>query len=343
MRDDIESGLSQEATVSPLDKASVADSDDGWPSISEIEAADDIISNEHFGIIHSNYTVPFSRQLKHEVRHRYPVDKPFYNSADSAERKVIISYIALRLIEIGIYYLFLRSTLFVLNAYCDLNKQYIIINTISNKINNSLLFLGIAVAIISVAAIILRLSVRMGIFAMINSIARTLSYNFHTRFSDLGTKVVSYSSKANSRVGGREWPVRACAYTKAALWNGERAEYMDRYSATVSWRIHFWILTIERLSWVVMIILVYRMSITIIDAGVDTNILISTIIFIISMLLLFWGPFDRKKASFWADEFRKQVSADESTCSHHFSLVSDLVKDLVAEIVANDRNVNKLT
>lgn len=300
--------------------------------LEELIAANEHIRRSQFGVPqNSKYEVPFSRQLRRSIREDFPVDGELYAEADVRERQTLIIYFIMRIVTVTLFGITLFLIALTYRAWFAGEWIFTANPTALGNFGPALALIGS----VTMVSYVLRRIVRFFFFYFMRDRARSLSFKFAKRYSDILSRVTDNCYYGRRRLGEGDWTVRGRNHMKMALWNAKRAEYLDRYVTTIVWLIRVWVLFIEAFFFTIMGLGAAGVIIWVWMDKPDSSMLAAQ--FILSLVLLaplmiyLWVFAGRKSGNFWTEEFRGQIAEQSAEEEHYFDRIGKYVEDLIDE------------
>lgn len=316
-----------------------------FEAVTELEAAREVAGSDHLGET-GPYVTPFSLQLRNDTEAQFGQDKSFYRSIKKTMQEVLFTYAIMRVIGVVIFGAYIAMLLWLVENFAKIGGESFLAvahQALIKSFANADTALGVLLVCLSVASVAVRWFVRFIFFLYINTRGRELSYLIKKHIDDIGSKIMESCSKAQLRNGAGRWSRRAGNWTRVALWQAKRAEYLDRYSSTTTWLVQHYTLLMERLFWAYLAAATLYASDQILRSGnCSGGDCVAFNWFIVSLVTVTaavgWGLLFRRRGNFWTQEFRKKIAADAGDSPHYFEQVGELVENLVEMVVANQRS-----
>jgi hypothetical protein len=181
---------------------------------------------------------PFSRQLKHAIRVQFSEDVDTFNRADSLQRILYLLALVMRVLTFVLTFLpFLAIFALVLDRKLGTHSGSWLWGGFEALTGYHLKsdWLGVLVAVLGL--FVLRMAIRL-IFNLVAQLyVERLSYTVSQQYGEIRHDVTANCREIGNRPTSGNWSATAKRHAKLALTGLKRAEYLDRYSTTVFWKI----------------------------------------------------------------------------------------------------------
>lgn len=210
---------------------------------SELDAADHFIQQTQFGVVGKKIT-PFTEQLKREARRFFPIDQDVYDLAQALQREVRSRYASMRFTTLSLFVIFCASTFVIIDLPVNFTKS--ITATFPPAMQHAW---ALEIVIVGIILSVVRNFVRWWITKDQRQAVERLSFKVKERYNEILHDCRIAASEIVHMAGEGSWPERAGKLTKVALWFAIRADYLDRFSTTVLWKIDTSFRNDERCFW----------------------------------------------------------------------------------------------
>lgn len=246
---------------SDLELVVAASSCRGFESLSDFKHAVKHTRLLRFGRT-GRYLTPLSTQFKDEIKRLFSADKDVFEKADQMQKFVHRIVFWMRIGSVALFVAFLVQVLgalyWVSGRRSDIVEKLVSfppsIRFFTTAVGPSL---GLLVFVILWAVIcsVLRIYVLrlISLNLVVSGQVKLFAASARTRYDAIDSKISN--AIANSQVigipetdGTYKWPLRAKLETVVALWNAKRAEFLDRYSTLVFWKIRWFVSLAERIA-----------------------------------------------------------------------------------------------
>ncbi|PHS26074.1 MAG: hypothetical protein COA84_06715 [Robiginitomaculum sp.] len=295
------------------------------------------------------YVTPFSRQIKEECRASFPKDIQAYDAADANQRRAEKLYFSLRLITLLIFGVYVYTIISALLYFVNHNeiRGFIlggILAFLPSFNGSELLYFSIFLVLASLVFTAFRFLFRWTIYRELIRCTDRFAHDVAIRYSDIAERMRLCAGNIFIREGrlkdmGMSWEDSVILWTKAALWNAKRAEYLDRYSTTVSWKIRLFIKRFESVTFLVKIAIFigasYWIYITVMGEALTGNGMTPALISISVMLLtlLFgWGYYFHWKDDFLIEAFLNEAKLGYSSETHYYNYIASRLAGTAVDI-----------
>ncbi|MGV6819686.1 MAG: hypothetical protein ACWA5T_04220 [Parvularcula sp.] len=314
----------------------------------ELDAANHVIRIVRFGAVPGRVSFPFSRQLRNSCRVLFPDDCDVYNIADRNKSRAFLLYVLMRLLTLGTFVgilYFLSAVIYQYQYGAEpAGAVFLFPGWLLNLIGTPSLVEALVMALADVASLLAARSIiRHMLFFVIKDLARRTAFKLYTRHSDIVSRITEHCANSKRRVGEGAWPERAGKYTKCALWNAKRAEYLDRYSTTVGWLVSYWTTLIELVTNAASLSLLLGLTVMVATNFFGTMEAPAHQIVIgrYALLAVVWVGYgvavmQREKSGFWTEAFRSQTADHDDDDEHYFDRIASHIEDLVDEVVSKE-------
>lgn len=301
----------------------------------KIEAADLVAQKaQQFGRV-SKIVLPFSAQLKEELRDFHPEDEAVYNRADELQKNSANTYLLLRSLTYASFFVFMTAVVtlcYFHSASGDgpmaWTKDGLLLNT--------------TIALMAYLFYWIRRALRGHIlYNVIQNQVSRLSFALAQAKNDLEKEI----SGASGRIDLRQDPAlpnlpqtqRAYGWTKVLLWGAKRWEGLDRYATTVLWKMDLFDGRVELAGMIAKgatlaagLLAIWLGRNFDVDVAVVAASAISTVAFV-----WVWVLSNRAPADYWRQLLVREVVRDEKqkkAGAHYFNIMAVRVQNLVAQM-----------
>jgi len=305
---------------------------------------------------------PFSRQLKQEIRRLFPADRETFDYADEASRIVEIQYLTMRAVTLLLLVVFLGVT-YGLAFACvypgSLARLPVHVPWLTTTPAG--LRLGVVSAVcvtVGGTLYLLRIAVRTLVFSvLIDPRMHRFTHQFSSTYQGALVAAMARAQESEDR-SNSAWAENAYRATRAALYHGKRAEYLDRYGTTTLWNIHEFFRRFEVISWfakgLVGVSLTYGLLALGAPAsgerwlGIPIAYLCEVVLWIeaVTIGIFGWG-ISRRESDALTGIFETGFSALRDTWQvseremSYMTLLPELVRNLVSNVLSYARSTNK--
>ncbi|MBL4616330.1 MAG: hypothetical protein JKY46_01410 [Robiginitomaculum sp.] len=295
------------------------------------------------------YVTPFSRQIKEECRSSFSNDTKVYDAADKSQLRIEKIYFGLRLITLLTFSVYVYT---IINALLYFVSHGEIRDFIPGgaaaflpRFNGGeLLYFSAFLVLVSLSFTFLRFLLRGAAHYELTRCTESFAHNVAMRHSDIAERMRLCAGNIFVREGRLKdmeisWEDSVTLWTKAALWNAKRAEYLDRYSTTVSWKIRLFIKRLETTTFFVKSAIVIASSYWIYTSVMNESFIHnSTAPALISIALMFltlvlgWGYYFHWKDDFLIKEFLEKAKLEYSSETHYYNYISSRLAATAVDI-----------
>ncbi len=308
------------------------------PAQEEADQALDQANLDGFGKVSTNVT-PFSRQIKLECRISFPDDTAAYDAADQNQSRAEKLYFILRMTTLMAFTLYIVCTFFILRYFIENNNVSTLITKVSSISlpafrNSETVYLSLLVILSSLAFTLLRFSLRWFFHDRLLNCTARFAHEVSMRYSDIEERMRRCAGDIFIRSekwekNGLSWEESVKLWTRAALWNAKRAEYLDRYSTTVSWKIRLFIKRLEGTTFILKALILgvafYSLYQSYERGYVSPDhyfpLLLSVAIVLITFLIG-WGYFFRWDDNFLINAFEKEAKLSYDPDTHYYNFIA---------------------
>ncbi|MBR9825068.1 MAG: hypothetical protein GYB36_04595 [Alphaproteobacteria bacterium] len=312
----------------------------------ELDAADQMIRSIHFGTTDS-FIRPFTRQLRTSTRQTFDIDNDIYVEADKSLTRVTRYYLLMRALTFMVYILMALMAAAIFAALVPNHLASVYLTPLVQAVSfiagetvsllETVLIFGVVLAVLTFA----RWGFRSLLKLLIRINGKEFSFKVSDRYDSILMRIVECCH--NAMLQKENWPSRARNWTKVALWNSKRAEYLDRYSTTVAWKIRYLITFWHRFFVFGKVLISLGLSTSIAWSIFTAPEMTSSAIWAGLIMVITWWTttavgwvfFDSFRADLWTTVFAKKIQDDEDTQKHPFDLISDVVENFVSLIESN--------
>ena len=293
---------------------------------------------------------PFSRQLKTAIRRKFTVDRVTFDAADRLQVEAFMLATLMRLLTFAITFI----PFVILSISYSLQKEIAassaassfevalaeaaaLLGSFFNKIDiETSVFSGLVVA--TIMLIVIRVIIRFifGLMAQINVL--TLAKTVSNKYGEIRHHITTCCGAVANRPERGSWPQAAKRSMKDALESARRAEYLDRYSTTVFWKIEFGFREIETFFVLLKVTLLAVASAWLYNAAIDGGSAASfnDISHILGLLIggvLGWIVFARARNDFLTESFSSALQFDLTSPDDE---IADVVRARISDIAARE-------
>lgn len=323
----------------------------------ELTAANAMAQATGFGRV-GTVVRPFTSQVLSEIRRQFLVDAASHKRADDALSSATVLYDGLRMATffltfVPFLFVVVRLSTLVLGAKSDwlsgidaawdwLPRLYG--DTEAPNVWTASLVIAAAGGVL----FLVRLGIRWIFFDRLQRVAESFSNALARQYDEILSEVTKRATEIRNRGGATPWPARARDATKISIWQGKRAEYLDRYMTTVLWKVQNAIETTEWVAWVAKFALGLLVLATIWGNGdpcgianmsmVATHFFDKAVLTIVAVPIgvYVWGFSGRRGNSFWTENVTDEAKF-ETKRTHYVNAVAAQVENLVIEVMSQQR------
>ena len=312
----------------------------GFDAVAELQHA--LAHAREFNFGRTRHTLrPLSKQVFDEVRSLFPIDKPAFDEADKLKSKITRRTLQLRACTMGVFCLWVMAVAVLTHSFLDARGvQWTFLTSFPAGV---VAYIGwlLAISILATAA---RRGIRAWFFMSIHQATGQFSHDLDSRWDDVNTRVTDCCLEAQSR--GKGWALRSKLYLIIAVWNSKRAEYLDRYTTVLGWKINDIVRRIEQVATSAKALIAAALILTVLGrVAADAELQTLRILAAIAALLLvvpittIWGflLFGRVPNDKWTEVLRSDIAKSESTHKHNFLKLGELVENLARTILEVQR------
>jgi hypothetical protein len=199
-----------------------------------LERADEYVAGTNFGHV-TRFMRPFSRQMKTDIRNRFPIDEAVYDEADRLQKETARHYTAMRGFT-AVFFLCLCVAAVMSNR--AMTREYY--SLFGLEIPRIAATTGILVLWGAILVVLRWVARKFFMDLLIDKAVDKLAYTTGNRCKDIS----GFINDACTQIGiidakdtGLNWAESASGWCKIALWNTKRNDNLDRYTTAVFWKV----------------------------------------------------------------------------------------------------------
>lgn len=318
----------------------------------ELAAATAYMRRTKFGEV-SRRLLPFSRQLRDEIRSTFPIDADVFDVVDENYLGVRLRTWLAFIVTTGVLTLILAVYAWLVGAMWVAPISEALSDVVpfagaasalgEGAISRVVNFLGASIVLFALGVAVRQMS-RYFLFTRIENQSEKLGNTITSKYDDIVARVHHVCSKAlKARIAGGDWPRRAHDWTLIAQWNTKRAEYIDRYFTTIAWKLELFFERIELFFIAVRVLLIVGAFALLLRFGVDRIgwdqvgqlwPLIPAFLIFQAYFWIGWVWLNRQPNDIWRKISAMQVQKSEQAKEHQFEEVAELVETLVHNVIS---------